>query len=132
MAGLPDAHDGDVVAVQVPASTAYVSLLRTVATGVASRLDLPLDTIEDIRLAISEAAALVLEQTETGSAITGEFRVGAGEVVFSLTGTSASPVHPATDSFSWMVLSTLSARLTAEATNRTITVSLAIDRPVHA
>jgi serine/threonine-protein kinase RsbW len=46
--------------VDVPASPAFVQVLRNVVAGVAARLDMPIDQIEDIRLAVTEAASILL------------------------------------------------------------------------
>src|SRR5437879_5048173 len=51
--------DGDVT-LWVPARSGYVHLVRTVAAGLAAHLDLDVDAIEDLRLATTEAASLLL------------------------------------------------------------------------
>ncbi len=50
----------DVVELEVPADPAYLSVLRTATAGLAARLDLTIDEIEDLRIAVDEACALVL------------------------------------------------------------------------
>jgi serine/threonine-protein kinase RsbW len=56
-----------VVSVDVPATPEFVQVLRTVAAGVAARLDMPIDQIEDVRLAVAEAASLLLQETQATS-----------------------------------------------------------------
>ena len=46
----------------MPAESAYLSVLRTAAAGLAARLDFTLDEIEDLRIAIDEACAMLLAQ----------------------------------------------------------------------
>jgi serine/threonine-protein kinase RsbW len=46
---------------RLPAETAYVSVLRMTTAGIAARLDFTLDDIEDLRIAVGEACALVLD-----------------------------------------------------------------------
>ncbi|HEY9379199.1 MAG TPA: anti-sigma regulatory factor, partial [Jiangellaceae bacterium] len=41
----------DHVELRVPATGAYVSVLRTAAAGLAARLDFTVDDIEDLRIA---------------------------------------------------------------------------------
>jgi serine/threonine-protein kinase RsbW len=52
-----------VVSAVVPANPEFVHVLRNVAAGVAARLDMAIDQIEEVRLAVTEAASLLLEQT---------------------------------------------------------------------
>jgi serine/threonine-protein kinase RsbW len=54
----------DVVELDVPAHPAYVAVVRTAAAGLAARADLTLDRIEDLRIAVDEACALLLHRRE--------------------------------------------------------------------
>ena len=47
--------------------TAYVSVLRTTTAGLAARLDFPIDDIEDLRIAVGEASAMVLPEADVAS-----------------------------------------------------------------
>ncbi|MFD0854991.1 anti-sigma factor, partial [Actinomadura adrarensis] len=49
----------DVVTVKLPAAGAYLSVLRTATAGLAARLDFTLDEIEDLRIAVDEACAML-------------------------------------------------------------------------
>jgi serine/threonine-protein kinase RsbW len=55
------------VSVDVPATPEFVQVLRIVAASVAARLDMPIDQIEDIRLAVAEAGSLLLQETQATS-----------------------------------------------------------------
>jgi serine/threonine-protein kinase RsbW len=48
------------VVVTVPARADCVHILRAVVAGVGARLDLPIDDVEELRIAVDEAAALLL------------------------------------------------------------------------
>ena len=50
----------DHVRVCLPAEGAYLSVLRTATAGLAARLDFTLDEIEDLRIAVDEACAMLL------------------------------------------------------------------------
>lgn len=52
------------ISAEVPATAEFVQVLRNVAAGVAARLDMPIDQIEEVRLAVTEAASLLLDQVE--------------------------------------------------------------------
>ena len=54
------------VSLRVPADGAYVSVLRTMTAGLAARLDFTVDDIEDLRIAVGEACALVLPEAGPG------------------------------------------------------------------
>ena len=56
----PTRVDGDIVEVAAPADVAYVSTLRLTAASLAARCELTIDDIEDLRLAVDEACALLL------------------------------------------------------------------------
>ncbi len=49
------------VVVTVPARPGFVHVLRTVVASVAARIELSLDEVEEMRIAIDEAAALLLQ-----------------------------------------------------------------------
>jgi serine/threonine-protein kinase RsbW len=55
------------VSADVPATPESVQVLRNVAAGVAARMDMPIDQIEEIRLAVTEAATLLLNEVEATS-----------------------------------------------------------------
>src|SRR6266516_508606 len=56
----------DHVTVCMPAEGAYLSVLRTATAGLAARLDFTLDEIEDLRIAVDEACAMLLGQAIPG------------------------------------------------------------------
>ena len=70
-AGVPARPDGDDDRVElvVPAQAAYLAVLRTASAGMGARLDLDLDQIEDLRIAVDEAAALVIAGAQDGDLI---------------------------------------------------------------
>ena len=98
----------DIVELQVPADPAYLAVVRSATAGVAARIDLTLDEIEDLRIAVDEACSLLLGGTaHAGSELCASFRVGDGELRVLITG----PVVdlPGTSAFAWSVLHALSA-----------------------
>ncbi len=44
----------------VPADGSYLAVLRTATAGLAARLQFTLDEIEDLRIAVDEACAMLL------------------------------------------------------------------------
>lgn len=114
------------VALRLPADSAYVSVLRGTAASLAARLDFTLDDIEDLRMAVGEASALVLEQASQGADLNCEFHLGPSELTVHISAKAESAVAPDEDSFAWQVLTTLatSASILAEDHRLQITVSL--------
>ena len=55
------------VSAVVPATAEFVQVLRNVAAGVAARLDMAIDQIEEVRLAVTEAASLLLDEADPTS-----------------------------------------------------------------
>ena len=65
---MPDSPgDRDVVRLRLPAVGAYLSVLRTATAGLAARLDFTLEEIEDLRIAVDEACALLLPSAVPGA-----------------------------------------------------------------
>ena len=58
------------VELRLPAESAYVAVLRMTTAGLAARLDFTLDDIEDLRMAVGEACALVLEHADPAATCT--------------------------------------------------------------
>ena len=97
----------DYVQVKMPAESAYLSVLRTATAGLAARLDFTVDEIEDLRIAIDEACAMLLAQAIPGTDLECVFELGADEVMITVSVTSAQARIPAKDTFAWTVLSAL-------------------------
>ncbi len=97
----------DCVQVCMPAEGAYLSVLRTATAGLAARLDFTLDEIEDLRIAVDEACAMLLAQAIPGTNLECAFDLGAEEMTVTVSVTAAEPRIPARDTFAWTVLSAL-------------------------
>jgi len=97
----------DHVQVRMPAESAYLSVLRTAAAGLAARLDFTLDEIEDLRIAIDEACAMLLSQAIPGTDLECGFELDADQVTITVSVTAAQARMPSRDTFAWTVLSAL-------------------------
>jgi serine/threonine-protein kinase RsbW len=97
----------DHVTVCMPAEGAYLSVLRTATAGLAARLDFTLDEIEDLRIAVDEACAMLLSQAIPGTNLECAFDLSADEMTITVSVTAAEPQIPARDTFAWTVLSAL-------------------------
>jgi serine/threonine-protein kinase RsbW len=115
------------VSLRIPADGAYVSVLRTMTAGLAARLDFTVDDIEDLRIAVGEACALVLPEALEGGDLDAEFRQGSGSLTVSVRVQTAGRSEPDYESFAWQVLSTLAAEATADADDHRLEVTFTTD-----
>jgi len=104
VADLPD------VSAEVPATPEFVQVLRNVAAGVAARLEMPIDQIEEVRLAVTEAATLLLDEADATAL---RIRIRRGTEGLAVTVSSngepdAWPSDRALTSWPWMVVKGLS------------------------
>lgn len=112
------------VELRLPADGAYASVLRTLTAGLAARLDFTMDDIEDLRIAVSEAAAMVLDEADPGAELDCRFRLDPGRLTVVVATTAAEPVAPDYESFGWQVLATLAEEASIEAAPGTYAVRL--------
>lgn len=117
-----------------PADTAYVALSRTVAASMAARADLPIDQLEDVRLAVDEAVTQIITDAAPGATVECRFTVTETGLHIEVAGRSRSHRVPPTETFGWTVLSALVDSLTAGVDDGVLTLTLDITRaaPVHA
>ena len=97
------------VELRLPADGAYVSVLRTTTAGLAARLDFTIADIEDLRIAVGEACALVLPVAVANSDVTCDFHLSPGELTVRVAVATEGDSAPEYDGFAWQVLSTLAS-----------------------
>jgi serine/threonine-protein kinase RsbW len=79
-----DALGGEVdglVALSVPADPRHLRLARLTASGFSADLGFSLDEVEELRLAVGEASALLVEHAATGARLTVRYHDDGGELV---------------------------------------------------
>jgi len=104
----------DTVTVRMPADGAYLSVLRTATAGLAARMDFTLDDIEDLRIAVDEACAMLLSQAVPGSSLECSFALSPEDMTITVSVLSLSPRPPSADTFAWTVLSALAGSVEAQ------------------
>jgi serine/threonine-protein kinase RsbW len=115
------------VLLRVPADGAYVSVLRTMTAGLAARLDFTVDDIEDLRIAVGEACALVLPESVDDGDLEAEFRQTPGTLTVSVRVETSGRADPDYESFAWQVLSTLAGQAAANADDHHLEVTFSTD-----
>ena len=110
---------------RLPAQSPFVAVLRMTTAGLAARLDFTLDDIEDLRIAVGEASALLLEHASETSTLTTRFDLGEGRIGLSVgidQTTSESP-EVDRDSFAWQVLQALVDDVRSDGADHACTIS---------
>jgi serine/threonine-protein kinase RsbW len=108
-----DGTPRDIVAVRLPATAAYLTVLRTTTASLAARLDFTLDEIEDLRIAVDEASCLLLAAVRPETELTAEFELGEDWISVTVSADTVDSRGPARDSFAWTVLSALAGEVDA-------------------
>ena len=97
----------DTVTLSFGAQTENVALARTLAASMSARAELPLDQLEDVRLAVDEAVSQVIAAASPGARVTCRFDSDGMTLAFRVSGPTTATTTPSTASFSWTVLSAL-------------------------
>ena len=120
-----ETHLGDVIEISVPASPVYVSLLRTAAAALAARLDFTVDEIDDLRIAVDEACALLLPDARSDATLICRLVLDEAALRVSVTAATKSQQPPGPSSFAWMVLTALATDVSVDTSgDHTLTVNL--------
>ncbi|WP_312858151.1 ATP-binding protein [Pseudonocardia pini] len=99
---------GSVVEVRTSASAALIPTIRAVASDLAARADFDLDAISDLRMAVDEACATLVDVAAPGSSLHCEFTVLGEKIeVHARVDTTGPESTVSTDTFGWRVLQTL-------------------------
>ena len=115
----------DVVAITLPADGVYLSVLRTATAALAARLDFTLDDIEDLRIAVDEACALLLVSVQPGADLECEFELLDDAVQVCVSALTADGLQPPRDTFAWTVLSALAGEVDSSVdAERRVTIRL--------
>jgi serine/threonine-protein kinase RsbW len=122
----------DIVSISLPAVGAYLSVLRTATAGLAARLDFTLDDIEDLRIAVDEACAMLLAQAAPAATLDCTFELLPDTMKISVSVVTTDGLQPSRDTFAWTVLSALAGAVdsSVDADNR-VTIELQKQRPDH-
>lgn len=116
----------DVVAITLPAQSAYLSVLRTATAGIAARLDFTIDEIEDLRIAVDEACAMLLSQAIPGADLTAEFVLDPETALHvSVSALTTDGEEPSRETFAWTVLTALAGEVsTSSGADKRVTITL--------
>ena len=109
--------DIDTVSVTVPSDPGFLHILRQLTGGVAAKHQLTIDDIDDLKLAVDEAASSMLTRLPSSSAITLTLGADGSTVraIISSDGVADDwPIPGLLESLSWKVIAGLVGDATAE------------------
>ncbi len=114
------------VELAVPADPAYLSVLRTVTAALAASRDFTLDELDDMRIAVDEAGALLLPHAHPGSQLSAVFD---GEstslrVEVAVTVPAGADGEPDRSSFAWLVLAALTDSVAVDRSGQRLSLTL--------
>jgi serine/threonine-protein kinase RsbW len=117
--------EDDIVVLTVPAEVGYLGVLRTATAGLAARLHFALDEIEDLRIAVDEACAMLLAIAVPGAELECRFAVTDDALTVEV-GVDTVPRAqlPSASSFAWKVLTALTTSAAAEVVGQRATIRL--------
>jgi serine/threonine-protein kinase RsbW len=114
----------DTVLLRLPADGAYLAVLRTAAAGLASRLNFTLDDIEDLRIAVDEACAMLLPRAASDAVLECSFELRPGALLIGVSLPTTDGELPSRDTFAWTVLTALAGEVDATVEGRKVTITM--------
>lgn len=120
----------DTITLTIPADTAHVAMARSVAASMSAHADLPIDQLEDVRLAVDEALSQVIADAPESSPVTCTYTVDGDGLTITVAGTSTSGAVPSTGTFSWIVMRALVDDVSADIVDDVLILRLRVSRSV--
>ena len=116
----------ETVSIKIPASPAYLQVVRLVAAGLASRLKFTIDEIEDLKIAVDEMSAYFTGTKGRDGEIEVRFEVSENQLQITGIGRFSPGEKVRTDltEFSRMILDTVADTATLQQTDGTPTFNL--------
>ena len=118
--------------IAVPARGNFVATLRLTTASLAAQCDLTVDDIEDLRLAVDEACALLLPLARPEAAFAVDYTLAAGYLAadVSVDVSEADEAVVDRDGYAWTVLNALAGPVKLVVDDGRLTVCLARRRAV--
>jgi serine/threonine-protein kinase RsbW len=96
------------IRVEIPASGAYLTVLRAAATGLAAGLRFTYEELDDLRIAVDEACAQVLARRDGAETLQVDYATDGSALQVQVALRGGSPGEPLPrDTFAWRILSAL-------------------------
>jgi len=117
------------IELKLPASADFVGLLRQIAGTAAVRSDLTIDLLDDLKIACSETAVLLIQNALPDSTFMWEWSCFARHVSVTAkapTTFTSVPDFSQMEGFTWTVLQAVAKDLTVELLNGDLMISFSI------
>lgn len=111
------------VRLSIPADSAYIAVPRSVVGNLAARNDFTVDAIDDLRIAVDEACALLLPQATDG-VLDLVFEIDRPQLKVSTSAVVPDGWMPDTASFGWTVLTALVESAAAESVDGRLVITV--------
>ncbi|TCN34984.1 serine/threonine-protein kinase RsbW [Kribbella orskensis] len=111
------------VHLSIPADSAYIAVPRSVVGNLAARNDFTVDAIDDLRIAVDEACALLLPQAADG-VLELVFAIDPPQLTVRTSAVVPNGWKPDTTSFGWTVLTALVESVVAETVDGRLTITV--------
>ena len=112
------------VEIRVPADGAYIATLRLSAASLAARCDLTVDEIEDLRLAVDEACALLLHHAGPDEVLEAVFTMSEGALTVTASVPAVDGAQIERGGFGWTVLGALASSVDVEQANGRMAITV--------
>jgi serine/threonine-protein kinase RsbW len=124
--------EDSVIRVAVPASPHVLHLLRSVTASIGARMSMSLDDVEELRIAVDEAATLLLDRVDVGGgalelALTCTDRSLTASV--SLDPAGPSDVKDAHGTWPWRVITAVTDEASIERSDTRMTITFTKSAP---
>jgi serine/threonine-protein kinase RsbW len=104
-----DGRRAERLELRVPTTATQLPAVRAMAGDLAIRMDYDLDSVEDLRLAVDEACALLLPHAADKSTLDARFELHSGRLVVETTVATDESAEPDRSGFAWTVLGALAS-----------------------
>lgn len=105
--------DQATVEITLPAAGEFLPVVRTAAAALGAAADFVLDDIEDLRIAVDEACAILLSRSIPGTDLMCSFYVRDGAVTVECSAHVLDRTPPPRAGFAWIVLTSLTSSVEA-------------------
>ena len=96
------------VHLEIPASGAYLTVVRAAATGLAAQLQFTYEEIDDLRIAVDEACTQLLARRGSATTLNVAYHLADGELRVDVSIEAPDRGEPLErDTFAWQILSAM-------------------------
>jgi serine/threonine-protein kinase RsbW len=110
------------ITLTIPGDAAHLAVLRATVASVAARAHLTIDQVEDVRLAVEEAASTLL--LGNPAAIETSMDITSRPLEIGVAADTAEPVQLDEDGFSYTILSAMTDELAIERDSTRVVVTM--------